>query len=84
MSPVALPSQNAVVLYGPKDLRFEERTLWPPSYNQAQVSVVATGLCGSDCESTFPPMLSLSLDHFQCITTYMGGTVTLLFKLHSC
>lgn len=48
MSPVALPSQHAAVLYGPKDLRYEERTLWPPSQGQAQVAVVATGLCGSD------------------------------------
>lgn len=49
MSPMALPSQHAAVLYGPKDLRIESRTLWPPQYNQAQVSVVSTGLCGSDC-----------------------------------
>ncbi|KIM86682.1 hypothetical protein PILCRDRAFT_815930 [Piloderma croceum F 1598] len=48
MSPIALPTQNAVVLHGPKDLRLEERTLWPPQYNYAQVSVVSTGLCGSD------------------------------------
>ncbi|KAI0066791.1 GroES-like protein [Artomyces pyxidatus] len=48
MSPVALPSQHAAVLYGPKDLRFDERTLWPPSYGQAQVAVMSTGLCGSD------------------------------------
>jgi len=48
MSPIALPSQHAAVLYGPKDIRVEERTLWPPQYNQAQVAVVSTGLCGSD------------------------------------
>ncbi|OCH85834.1 GroES-like protein [Obba rivulosa] len=48
MSPIALPTQHAAVLYGPKDLRFEERTLWPPQQGQAQVAVVATGLCGSD------------------------------------
>ncbi|KAI0760562.1 GroES-like protein [Fomes fomentarius] len=48
MSPIALPSQNAAVLYGAKDLRFEERTLWPPQQGQAQVAVVSTGLCGSD------------------------------------
>ncbi|EMD35627.1 hypothetical protein CERSUDRAFT_106920 [Gelatoporia subvermispora B] len=48
MSPIALPNQHAAVLYGPKDLRFEERTLWPPQQGQAQVAVVATGLCGSD------------------------------------
>ncbi|KZT70034.1 GroES-like protein [Daedalea quercina L-15889] len=48
MSPVALPTQHAAVLHGAKDLRLEERTLWPPQQGQAQVAVVATGLCGSD------------------------------------
>ncbi|KAG5350152.1 hypothetical protein C0989_012476 [Termitomyces sp. Mn162] len=48
MSPVALPSHNVAVLYGPKDLRVEQRSVWPPSQNQAQVAVVSTGLCGSD------------------------------------
>ncbi|KAI0754230.1 GroES-like protein [Daedaleopsis nitida] len=48
MSPIALPSQHAAVLYGAKDLRFEERTLWPPHQGQAQVAVMSTGLCGSD------------------------------------
>ncbi|KAF8234935.1 GroES-like protein [Tricholoma matsutake] len=48
MSPIALPTQNAAVLYGPKDIRIDERTLWPPSMNQAQVSIASTGLCGSD------------------------------------
>ncbi|KAG6819946.1 hypothetical protein H0H93_007152 [Arthromyces matolae] len=48
MSPVALPSNNVAVLYGAKDLRIEQRSLWPPSQNQAQVAVVSTGLCGSD------------------------------------
>ncbi|KAF9009969.1 chaperonin 10-like protein [Cyathus striatus] len=45
---IALPSQTAVVLYGPKDLRVEERTVWPPSQGYAQVAVKSTGLCGSD------------------------------------
>ncbi|PIL23139.1 hypothetical protein GSI_14448 [Ganoderma sinense ZZ0214-1] len=48
MSPIALPTQHAVVLHGAKDMRFEERTLWPPHQGQAQVAVMATGLCGSD------------------------------------
>ena len=46
-----LQKQRAAVLYGPKDLRYEERTLWPPRPNEAQVKVVATGLCGSDRKS---------------------------------
>ncbi|KAI0266465.1 GroES-like protein [Gloeopeniophorella convolvens] len=48
MSPVALPQQHAAVLYGPKDLRIDDRTLWPPQQGQAQVAIVSTGLCGSD------------------------------------
>ncbi|KAI0302396.1 GroES-like protein [Multifurca ochricompacta] len=48
MSPVALPKQQAAVLYGPKDLRIDDRTLWPPQQGQAQVAIVSTGLCGSD------------------------------------
>ncbi len=50
MSPVALRSQQAVVLHGAKDLRVEERTLWPPQQGQVQVAVASTGLCGSDRE----------------------------------
>jgi L-iditol 2-dehydrogenase len=48
MSPIALPTQKAAVLYGPKDIRIDERTVWAPSMNQAQVSIASTGLCGSD------------------------------------
>ncbi|KAH8087164.1 GroES-like protein [Cristinia sonorae] len=48
MSPIALASQHAAVLHGPKDLRVEDRTLWPPSQGQVQVAVKSTGLCGSD------------------------------------
>ncbi|KAJ7215877.1 chaperonin 10-like protein [Mycena pura] len=48
MSPVALPSRTTAVLYGAKDLRLEDRTRWPPQAGQAQVAVLATGLCGSD------------------------------------
>ena len=48
MSPVALHQQHAAVLHGPKDLRIDDRTLWPPQQGQAQVAIVSTGLCGSD------------------------------------
>lgn len=49
MSPAQLlQTQRAAVLYGPKDLRVDERPIWPPQHNQAQVAVRATGLCGSD------------------------------------
>ncbi|TFY73698.1 hypothetical protein EWM64_g10313 [Hericium alpestre] len=48
MSPVALATQHAAVLNGPKDLKYQERTLWPPQKGHAQVAVMSTGLCGSD------------------------------------
>ncbi|KAJ6580012.1 chaperonin 10-like protein [Mycena vulgaris] len=48
MYPTALPSQSTAVHYGSKDLRLEDRTLWSPQAGQAQVAVLATGLCGSD------------------------------------
>ncbi|KAF7305982.1 GroES-like protein [Mycena chlorophos] len=47
MSPT-LKSQPVSVLCGPRDLRNEMRPLWPPQPNQAQVAIMATGLCGSD------------------------------------
>lgn len=50
MSPVAAPSQQSVVCYGARDMRVEDRFVWPPQPQEAQVRVVATGLCGSDCE----------------------------------
>ncbi|KAI0294433.1 GroES-like protein [Russula brevipes] len=48
MSTLAPPQQHAAVLHGPKDLRIDDRTLWPPQQGQAQVAIVSTGLCGSD------------------------------------
>lgn len=54
MSPIALPSHHAAVLHGPKDLRYEARTLWPPQQGHVQVQVVSTGLCGSDRKPPHP------------------------------
>ena len=54
MSPIALPTQTAVVCHGARDMRVEDRVVWPPHQNEAQVRVVATGLCGSDCEYASP------------------------------
>ncbi|PHH60756.1 hypothetical protein CDD81_1294 [Ophiocordyceps australis] len=39
---------KASVLHGARDLRIQQRTLPPPEADQVQVSVQATGLCGSD------------------------------------
>ena len=60
MSPAPLHSQRAAVLYGPRDLRLEERPVWPPQYNHAQVAVRTTGLCGSD-RACVPPAIQTSL-----------------------
>lgn len=39
---------RASVLYGPKDLRLEERGLESPDPTELQIAIRATGLCGSD------------------------------------
>ncbi|KAF6230617.1 hypothetical protein HO173_011154 [Letharia columbiana] len=39
---------RASVLYGPKDLRLEERELESPDSTELQIAIRATGLCGSD------------------------------------
>ena len=78
MSPTFLQKQRAAVLYGPKDLRCEERTLWPPRQNEAQVKVVATGLCGSDrtypLRPTRPRTLGCSPTFCQSIIMSTVGT----------
>ncbi|KAK3214250.1 hypothetical protein GRF29_28g2483486 [Pseudopithomyces chartarum] len=38
----------ASVLYGPKDLRLETRTISDPGPHELQVAIKATGVCGSD------------------------------------
>ncbi|CAN9436021.1 unnamed protein product [Alternaria sp. RS040] len=39
---------RASVLHGAKDLRIENRSLFPPSPTELQISIRSTGLCGSD------------------------------------
>ncbi|KAG8963349.1 hypothetical protein FRC03_003110 [Tulasnella sp. 419] len=41
-------SNTAAVLYGPQDLRLDNRPVLPPGPGEAQVAVKVTGLCGSD------------------------------------
>ena len=41
-------TQSACVLHGPKDLRLESRTVWPPNAGEVQVKILSVGLCGSD------------------------------------
>ena len=48
MSPVALSSTTAAILYAPRDIRVEDRNIWAPPAGHVQVQVLATGLCGSD------------------------------------
>ncbi|POR31156.1 Sorbitol dehydrogenase [Tolypocladium paradoxum] len=45
---MATQSIDASVLYGPEDIRAETRTLGAPSPDELQVSIKATGICGSD------------------------------------
>ncbi|KAG8906296.1 hypothetical protein FRB99_007165 [Tulasnella sp. 403] len=42
------PQHTAAVLHGPKDLRLQSRSILPPQPGQAQVQIIATGICGSD------------------------------------
>ncbi|CAM1511275.1 Fc.00g087880.m01.CDS01 [Cosmosporella sp. VM-42] len=39
---------SASVLHGPRDLRLESRTIEAPRAHELQISVKATGICGSD------------------------------------
>lgn len=68
MSPAQLPTQRAAVLFGPKDLRLEDRPVWPPQYNHAQVAVRTTGLCGSD--RTCPSLHANMLAHRSSLVHY--------------
>jgi L-iditol 2-dehydrogenase len=62
MSTSELPTHTAIVLHGPKDMRIEQRTLFPPRQGECQVRVVSTGLCGSDRASAlrhrFPDLVN--------------------------
>ncbi|PYH97309.1 GroES-like protein [Aspergillus ellipticus CBS 707.79] len=49
MTTITTPSTTqALVLHGAKDLRIESRLLAPPTSNEVQIAIRATGLCGSD------------------------------------
>jgi len=41
-------SNTAAILYGPRDIRIEDRTIWAPDAAHVQIQVASTGLCGSD------------------------------------
>ena len=73
MSPVALPTQHAAVLHGAKDLRYEQRTLWAPQHDQAQVAVQATGLCGSDCGFSSTTLIVYGSNRSRLVHYYMHG-----------
>ncbi|KLU85455.1 hypothetical protein MAPG_04479, partial [Magnaporthiopsis poae ATCC 64411] len=48
MATTQVETIKASVLHGPKDLRVETRTIAAPGPGELQVSVRATGICGSD------------------------------------
>ncbi|KAF8636933.1 hypothetical protein AX17_003184 [Amanita inopinata Kibby_2008] len=84
MSPVVVQKSLAAVLRGPKDLVIEDRTLHRPPPTSCQVSVVATGLCGSDLHyykhgrnGDFAVRAPLVLGHESAgIITQVGSEVT--------
>ncbi|EEA25446.1 hypothetical protein TMatcc_006328 [Talaromyces marneffei ATCC 18224] len=41
-------TSKALILHGAKDLRLETREIAPPTGNEVQLAIRATGLCGSD------------------------------------
>ena len=50
--PAAIPLSTAAVLHGKQDLRIEHRPQLLPPPGFAQVRIMATTLCGSDCASS--------------------------------
>ena len=58
MSPTLINVETACVLHGAKDMRVEQRTVKAPREGEAQVQVVATGLCGSDREYSVASLLA--------------------------
>lgn len=59
--PAAIPLSTAAVLYGMQDLRIEHRPQHLPPRGYAQVRIMATTLCGSDCTLAFDPIHRPSL-----------------------
>ena len=77
MSPSVLRSQTAVVLHGARDLRVEQRTVWPPQQDHVQVEIKATGLCGSDRECPSVHLAALLLP-LHCTPTLSDPSLSLL------
>ena len=42
------PNHNAIVLYGAKYLRIEERQTQNPEADEVQIRIRGTGICGTD------------------------------------
>ena len=56
-----IPLSIAAVLHGMQDLRIEHRPPHTPLRGYAQVRIMATTLCGSDCTVAYTPSPSLIL-----------------------
>jgi threonine dehydrogenase-like Zn-dependent dehydrogenase len=50
---MSLSTATTAVLHRALDIQIEDRPLLPPAPGEAQVQVMATGLCGSDRMHTF-------------------------------
>lgn len=80
----------AIVLHGPSDLRLQHRQLQPPAAGEVQVSIQATGLCGSDLHyythgrnGDFTVQSPLVLGHEAAgIITAIGPDVSISLNLH--
>ncbi|ORY15151.1 chaperonin 10-like protein [Clohesyomyces aquaticus] len=75
---------QASVLYGPRDLRLETRTITDPGPNELQIAIKATGVCGSDVSyynkfrnGDLQAVMPLSLGHESAgIVVAIGEAVT--------
>ncbi|KAF2197451.1 GroES-like protein [Delitschia confertaspora ATCC 74209] len=75
---------QASVLYGPRDLRLEARTISDPAPHELQIAIKATGVCGSDVSyynkfrnGDLQAVMPLSLGHESAgVVVAIGEAVT--------
>ncbi|RFU34907.1 hypothetical protein B7463_g1437, partial [Scytalidium lignicola] len=83
-----MATHTALVLYGARDLRIEERETIPPKANEVQIAIKATGICGSDLHyyahasnGPFVAKKPLTLGHESAGVVTAIGSATTNFKI---
>ncbi|EST10028.1 Alcohol dehydrogenase, C-terminal [Kalmanozyma brasiliensis GHG001] len=70
---------TCAALHGAKDLRIEERTYTPPTGDEVQIRVRATGLCGSDLHYYLHGRNGdFALQHSMCLGHESAGEIVAL------